>query len=43
LAKDTKIKALADLMLKMGYDPSNIKAVEEIVKKKNAEISALRK
>jgi len=43
LAKDTKIKALKELVLKMGYDPSNIKVAEEIVKKKNVEISALRK
>ena len=43
LAKDTKIKSLEDLVLKVGYDPSNINVAEEIVKKKNAEISTLRK
>lgn len=43
LEKDTKIKSLEDLVLKMGYDPSNINVVEEIVKKKNVEVSALRK
>jgi len=43
LEKDTKIKALEDMVLKMGYDPSDIKAAEEIVKKKNIEILVLRK
>lgn len=43
MAKDTKIKSLEDLVLKMGYDPSNINAVEELIKKKNIELSTLRK
>lgn len=43
LEKDTKIKYLEDLVLKMGYDPCSINFVEEIFKKKNAEVSALRK
>ena len=43
LAKDTKIKALEDLVLKMGNDTFDIKAAEEIVKNKNAKVSALRK
>jgi len=34
---------LEDLVLKMGYDPSNINAAKELAKKKNVEISALRK
>lgn len=43
LAKDNKIKSLEDLVIKIGYDPSNVKAVEEIVKKKNVDIATLRK
>lgn len=43
LAKDTMIKSLEDLVLKMGYDPSNINSTKELVKKKNVELSALRK
>jgi len=43
LAKDTKIKYLEYLVLKMGYDPSNINAAEELVRKKNVELLALRK
>jgi hypothetical protein len=31
------------LVLKIGYDPSNMKAVEEMLKKKNADIASLRK
>jgi hypothetical protein len=29
--------------LKIGYDPSNVKVVEELLKKKNADIASLRK
>jgi ParB-like chromosome segregation protein Spo0J len=43
LAKDNKIKSLEELVLKIGYDPSNVKAVEELLKKKNADIASLRK
>jgi hypothetical protein len=42
-AKDNKIKTLEELVLKIGYDPSNVKAVEEMIKKKNADIASLRK
>jgi hypothetical protein len=43
LAKDNKIKSLEELVLKIGYDPSNVKAVEELLKKKNVDIASLRK
>jgi hypothetical protein len=42
-AKDNRIKTLEELVLKIGYDPSNVKAVEEMIKKKNADIASLRK
>jgi hypothetical protein len=42
-AKDNRIKTLEELVLKIIYDPSNVKAVEEIIKKKNADIASLRK
>jgi hypothetical protein len=42
-AKDNKINTLEELVLKFGYDPSNVKAVEEILKKKNVDIASLRK
>jgi hypothetical protein len=42
-AKDNRIKTLEELVLKIGYDPSNIKAVEEMIKKNNADIASLRK
>ena len=41
--KDNKIKTLEELVLKIGYDPVNVKAVEEMIKKKNADIVSLRK
>jgi hypothetical protein len=41
--KDNKIKTLEELVLKIGYDPTNVKAAEEMIKKKNADITALRK
>ena len=43
LAKDTRIKSLEDLVVKIGYDPSNMKDAEEIIKKKNVDITTLRK
>jgi hypothetical protein len=42
-AKDNRIKTLEELVLKIGYDPSNVKAVEEMLKKKNVNIASLRK
>jgi hypothetical protein len=42
-AKDNRIKNLEELVLKIGYNPSNVKATEEMIKKKNANISSLRK
>jgi hypothetical protein len=42
-AKDNKIKTLEELVVKIGYDPTNFKAAEEMIKKKNADIAALRK
>ena len=43
IEKDNKIKTLEELVLKIGYDPSNVKAVEEMLKKKNFDIVSLRK
>jgi hypothetical protein len=43
IAKDKKIKTLEELVLKIGYDPSNVKAVEEMLRKKNVDIESLRK
>ena len=42
-AKDNSIKTLEELVLKIGYDPLNVKAVEEMIKKKNVNIASLRK
>jgi hypothetical protein len=41
--KDNKIKTLEELVLKIGYDPANAKADEEMIKNKNADITSLRK
>jgi len=43
LAKDNMIKTLEELVRKIRYDPSNMKAAEEMIKKKNANIDSLRK
>jgi hypothetical protein len=43
LSKDNKIKYLEELVLKIRYDPSNVKEIEEILKKKNSDIASLRK
>jgi hypothetical protein len=42
-AKDNRIKSLEEMVLKIGYDPSNVKVAEELLKKKNANIASLRK
>ena len=42
-AKDNRIKTLEELVLNIGYDPLNVKAVEEMIKKKNSNIASLRK
>lgn len=41
LAKEDRLKSLEDLIVKVGYDPKDYKAVEENIKKKNANISTL--
>jgi len=42
-SKDNRIKSLEDLVVKIGYDPSNTKAAEEVIKKKELDIAALKK
>jgi hypothetical protein len=37
------INTLEELVLKIRYDPSNVKAIEEMLKKKNVDIASLRK
>ena len=41
--KYNRINTLEELVLKIGYDPANVKAAEEMIKKKNADIASLRK
>lgn len=43
LAKHTKIKSLEDLVIKLGYDPSNLKAIEEVIRRKNKDMATLKK
>lgn len=43
MAKDNMIKSLEDLVLKIRYDPKDVNDAEEIIKKKNLDIVALRK
>jgi hypothetical protein len=43
LEKDNKKKSLEELVLKMGYDSSNVKAIEDLIKTKNDGIASLRK
>jgi len=42
-SKDNMIKTLEELVLQIGYDPSNVKATEEMIKNKNVGIASLRK
>lgn len=43
LPKDNRIKALEDFVIKVGYDPKDVKVVELLLKKKDADIVALKK
>ena len=43
LAKDTRNKGLEYWVIKIGLNPNNVKAVEEIIKNGNANIQTLRK
>jgi len=38
LDKDNGIKSLEDLVVKIGYDPKDVSATEDIIKKKNLNI-----
>jgi hypothetical protein len=42
-AKDNRINSVEELVVKIGYDPSNVKGIEEFLKKKNVDIESLRK
>ena len=42
-AKDNRIKSLEDLVIEISYNPTDIKAAEELIKKKNANIDTLKK
>ena len=41
--KDTRIKSLEDLVIELGHDPKDIKATEQMIKKKNDDIATLKK
>lgn len=43
LAKDTRIKSLEDLVIILGYNPKDVKVGEELVKRKDVDITSLRK
>lgn len=43
LAKETKIKSCEELLIKLGYNPNDVKAAKEIIKRKSDDIAALRK
>lgn len=42
-AKDNMIKSLENIIIELGHDPSDAKAVQALMKKKDEDISALRK
>lgn len=41
LGKDTNIKMLEYLVIKLCYDPTNVNVVEKLIKKKNLDIAEL--
>lgn len=42
-AKDTRIKTLEDLFIELGHDLKDVKVAEQLIKKKNDDIAALKK
>ena len=42
-AKDNRIKALEEIIIELGHDPKDVKAVQEILKLRDADMAALRK
>ena len=42
-AKDTRIKSLEDLVIELEHDPKDVKAGEQLIKKKNDDIATLKK
>jgi len=42
-AKDNIIKSQEDLLIEIGYNPSDVKAAKKLIKKKNEDIVALKK
>jgi len=42
-AKDTRIKTLEDLVIELEHYPKDVKAIEQLIKKKNDDIAALKK
>ena len=42
-AKYPRIKSLEDLVIELGNDPKDIKATEQLIKRKNDDIAALKK
>ena len=43
MAKVTKIKSLEDLVIKLGYNSSDVKVTKDIARRKNANITTLKK
>ena len=43
LAKENNLKSLEGIVVKIGHDPKDCKSIEDILKKKNADITALQK
>lgn len=42
-SKDNKIKSLEGLVVRIGYDPSDVKEAKEVINKKELDIATLKK
>ena len=43
LAKDNRIKSLEEIIIELGHDPEDAKGIKALMKKKEDDISALKK
>ncbi|MDW3502757.1 hypothetical protein NQ272_26710, partial [Escherichia coli] len=42
-AKDNRIKALEDIIIEFGHDPNDVKAIQEVLKLRDADVAAIKK
>ena len=42
-AKDNRIKALEEIIIEFGHDPNDVKAIQQVLKLRDADMAAIKK